>query len=293
MTITRQRKLIFATAAFLLIAAIISGLSSLAIIGRRKSERSQEYSVASGELVDPDVIVWLQPKSVDVLAGTIKYVAEFELSTAASSKTYDNDFYYSPAVALNVSIGSETFVFKANQPMLQQTGSAPLLGDFNFYPFDNFTGIITASAISGPRGQPVKLSLVVAGIPNGFKIVYTALDFTEEAIVLAEISRNPTVVTFATLIMIIMWFLALASVTFAGCLHMLEKKVEGAYLAFTIALLFAMPGVRNTMPSAPPIGCLADQMVLVWVMVILAFCVLQYFVRMILNLAPVAEKESL
>ncbi|KAJ3247168.1 hypothetical protein HDU78_004975 [Chytriomyces hyalinus] len=231
MTITRQRKLLFATAAFLLIAAIVSGLSAIAIIGRKKSERSQEYSVESGDLDDPDVTVWLQPKSVDVLGGTIKYVAEFNLSTAASSKTYENFFYDSPAFALNVSIGSET-------------------------------------------------------------IVYTPFEFAEEAIVLAEISRNPTVITFATLIMIIMWFLALASVTFAGCLHMFEKKVEGAYLAFTIALLFAMPGVRNSMPSAPPIGCLADQMVLVWVMVILAFCVLQYFIRLIITLAPVAEKES-
>ncbi|KAJ3263597.1 hypothetical protein HDU77_010419 [Chytriomyces hyalinus] len=292
MTITRQRKLLFATAAFLLIAAIVSGLSAIAVIGRKKSERSQEYSVESGDLDDPDVTIWLQPKSVDVLGGTIKYVAEFNLSTAASSKTYENSFYDSPAFALNVSIGSETFVFKANQPMTQQTGSAPLLGDYNFYPFDNFTGVITASAISGPRGQPVKLSLVVGGIPNGFRIVYTPFEFAEEAIVLAEISRNPTVITFATLIMIIMWFLALASVTFAGCLHMFEKKVEGAYLAFTIALLFAMPGVRNSMPSAPPIGCLADQMVLVWVMVILAFCVLQYFIRLIITLAPVAEKET-
>ncbi|KAJ3227322.1 hypothetical protein HDU81_006808 [Chytriomyces hyalinus] len=158
------------------------------------------------------------------------------------------------SVGLNVSIGWETFGFKANQPMLQQTVTAPLLGDYNFNPFYNFTSLITASAISGPKGQPVKLSLVVAGVPNGFRIVFSALDFTEEVIVRAEISRNPTVITFATLIMIIMWFLALASVTFAGCLHVFEKKVEGAYLAFTIALLFAMSGVRNAMSSAPPIG---------------------------------------
>ncbi|KAJ3237390.1 hypothetical protein HDU81_009488 [Chytriomyces hyalinus] len=283
----RKKTICYAVAAVVFLAAIIGCLTAVAVVARKKSESKNDYYVESpATSVTPRLVVQVNTESVDVLGGTMRCLCSFGLADDLVAPGTEEKAYPEPKSAITVTIGTKQVAFKANQPMLWQSVNIPIFGDFNFYPFDTLQSIITVSAIAG-ENTTLPIGLVLTGIPNGYNVVYTAYAVDGfEAAGLADIGRNVTVRSFATLIMIIMWFLALASVTFAAGLQFFGKKVEPPFVAFTIALLFAMPGIRNTMPAAPPIGCLADQMVLVWVMVILALCVLYYFVRLIMNIMP-------
>ncbi|KAJ3242268.1 hypothetical protein HDU77_010794 [Chytriomyces hyalinus] len=291
MTVTnptlRKKYICYGVAALVFLATIISCLTAVAVVARKKSEGKSDYYVESPETsVTPKLAVLVNTESVDVMGGHMRSLCSFQLADDLIAPGTQEKLYPEPKSAITVTIGPKQVTFKANQPMLWQSVNIPVFGDFNFYPFDTLESIITVSATTGDN-TTLPVSLILTGIPNGYNVVYAA-DTPDgfEAVGRADIGRNVTVRAFATLIMIIMWFLALASVTFAAGLQFYGKKVEAPYVAFTIALLFAMPGIRNTMPSAPPIGCLADQMVLVWVMVILALCVLHYFIRLIINIMP-------
>ncbi|KAJ3401612.1 hypothetical protein CcCBS67573_g00215 [Chytriomyces confervae] len=286
MLLPRARLIRYAVGVFLTIAAIIGGLTAVALVARSKQGDKYSYYVASPTINGTSLIIGADVQAVDVLGGTMKVLYTFETVGPIGKANPSQIVYDEPAVPINVTIGAQAFSFKANQPMLWQTGSLPIFGDYNDYPFDNFTSLITMSATYGSNQTLLPITLQLSGVPNGFEVAYAAEFIDGETYGEALIVRNSTVKTFAMLIMITMWFLAIASATFAVCLHAFEKKVEGPFVAFTIALLFAMPGVRNTMPAAPPVGCLADQMVLVWVMVILAICVLYYFVKLISGLMP-------
>ncbi|KAI8835961.1 hypothetical protein BJ741DRAFT_195930 [Chytriomyces cf. hyalinus JEL632] len=283
----RKKYICYGVTALLFLAAIISCLTAVAVVARKKSESKNDYYVESPATnVTPQIVVQVDTESVDVMGGHMRCLCLFFLADDLIAPGSEEKLYPEPKSAISVTIGPKQFSFKANQPMLWQSVNIPVFGDFNFYPFDTLESIITVSATAGDN-TTLPVSLILTGIPNGYNFRYTA-DTPDgfEAVGKADIERNVTVRSFATLIMVIMWFLALASVTFAAGLQFYGKKVEPPFVAFTIALLFAMPGIRNTMPSAPPIGCLADQMVLVWVMVILALCVLYYFVRLIMNIIP-------
>ncbi|KAJ3237391.1 hypothetical protein HDU81_009489 [Chytriomyces hyalinus] len=292
MLLPRARLIRYAVGVFLTIAIVIGGLTAVALVARSKQGDKYNYYVASPTINGTSLVINANVQTIDVLSGTMKVLYTFDAIGAIGKENPKQIVYDEPTVPINVTIGSQAFNFKANQPMLWQSGVLPIFGDYNDYPFDNFTSLLTMSATYGANQTSLPITLQLSGVPNGFEVAYAAELIEGETYGEALIVRNPTVKTFAMLIMITMWFLAIASATFAVCLHAFEKKVEGPFVAFTIALLFAMPGVRNTMPAAPPVGCLADQMVLVWVMVILAVCVLYYFVKLISGLLPAAPAPA-
>ncbi|KAJ3065045.1 hypothetical protein HDU98_011548 [Podochytrium sp. JEL0797] len=150
-------------------------------------------------------------------------------------------------------------------------------------------------AVQGTYGvssnpKPLPVVLYMSGVPNGFSIFYATnnADALLEVIGNADISRSLTVKSFAIMLTLVLWFLAIIAGSFTCCVWIFERKAEPAHVAFMCALLFASPNVRNTMPSAPPIGALIDQMCLVWVMMILGACVMALMVKLIMQL--VSEK---
>jgi hypothetical protein len=50
------------------------------------------------------------------------------------------------------------------------------------------------------------------------------------------------------------------------------RKVEFTTLAALAATLFAIPGIRNGMPTTPPVGTLADFLVFFWALMIIGLC---------------------
>ena len=88
-----------------------------------------------------------------------------------------------------------------------------------------------------------------------------------------KISRSSTVVVFSTLVMIVMWAMALA-VLFMCIAVVSGRKVELAMFSFIAALIFAFATVRNSQPGVPPIGTTSDFLSFFWAEIILALSLL-------------------
>jgi hypothetical protein len=69
-------------------------------------------------------------------------------------------------------------------------------------------------------------------------------------------------------VLVLLVVVTVGMVTRAFGLH----KVGFPTLASLAALLFAIPGIRNSMPNTPPVGTLSDFIVFFWALLIVAVC---------------------
>ncbi|KAJ3103224.1 hypothetical protein HDU97_010288 [Phlyctochytrium planicorne] len=157
--------------------------------------------------------------------------------------------------------------------------------DINNYPFDKYAAndlYIEASYFdkSTNRTDPVSLPLMVffnAGLLT-YSVTKDKLENLGGEIPPSyltinlgfKVKRSLTTIFFSGLIMAIMWALSLLAVFLAVTLWISGRKVEPPTIAFAIALIFALPGIRNTQPGTPPIGCTADVVSFFWAMVLSA-----------------------
>ena len=121
----------------------------------------------------------------------------------------------------------------------------------------------------------VPITLHFAPQLAGYKIESAKTKESDDTYVDIEmkISRSSTVVVFSTLVMIVMWAMALA-VLFMCISVVRGRKVELAMFSFIAALIFAFATVRNNQPGVPPIGALSDFLAFFWAEIILALSLL-------------------
>lgn len=79
-----------------------------------------------------------------------------------------------------------------------------------------------------------------------------------------KITRSEPVVFFSTLVMIIMWLLAIITALMALRILFSDRLPEIGLLGFLGALLFAFPAIRNAQPNVPPVGTLGDFLSFFW-----------------------------
>ncbi|KAJ3007545.1 UNVERIFIED_CONTAM: hypothetical protein HDU68_003464, partial [Siphonaria sp. JEL0065] len=179
--------------------------------------------------------------------------------------------------------------------MTNQTSSIFLDSDANNYPLDKFSVTFTVrgffntstATTSSSAKQPLPINVNIFGTPLGWSLQYTATALVDNTAALLTIygARNPTTITFALLILGLMWTMSILAVFLAYATWFKEsKKLELPYLLITIALLFAIPTIRNAMPSVPAVGVLADQMVTGWALLLLSGSVVSHFVNLLWSL---------
>lgn len=84
-------------------------------------------------------------------------------------------------------------------------------------------------------------------------------------------ARSVPVIAFALGLMAVLVLLVV--VTAAMVAHAVAwRKVGFPTLASLAALLFAVPGIRNSMPGTPPVGTLSDFLVFFWALLIVSLC---------------------
>ncbi|KAJ3022391.1 UNVERIFIED_CONTAM: hypothetical protein HDU68_009179 [Siphonaria sp. JEL0065] len=232
--------------------------------------------------------------SIDVPGQVLKVTYEFQLTGDLLGKWKGafQETKYDLAFANTI----QKFTFASGSALLPQIGTVPIDGDFNQYPFDTYDSYFVLQGTFGKNQTALPIRLTLAGVPNGFNIEYLVAEGESdiphtEVYGLSRISRSDSVKTFSMLTVLTMWGLGISAAIFTACLYLFDKKAEPPVVGFHIALLFAMPSVRNSMPVAPPIGALIDQMCLVWVMTILAICVLLQFFKLVWAMI-VAERAA-
>ncbi len=143
-------------------------------------------------------------------------------------------------------------------------------GDANDYPFDQYSGGMSfylESLEPDTAGEYIPFTYFVEESLPGFDIkaivdeAYTTADYVAMDI---KISRSMPVVFFSSLVMIIMWLLAIITGLMAIRILFSDRFPEIGLLGFLGALLFAFPAIRNAQPNVPPVGTLGDFLSFFW-----------------------------
>ena len=71
-----------------------------------------------------------------------------------------------------------------------------------------------------------------------------------------------------------MWALALGALAVAVSLVARRRRFEAGFAAFSAALLFAFPTVRNSLPGIPPVGVLFDYAAFFWAEALVALALI-------------------
>ncbi|KAI9349135.1 hypothetical protein BDR26DRAFT_930795 [Obelidium mucronatum] len=279
---------------------VIVSLILVGVNAHASAKGRANYFVSSAAVYDNATVDYLDitafVNSIDVPNQFMKVTYMFQLGGDLLGRA--KGIFHQTKYDLNFASTTQKFSFPSGSLLIPQTGTILIDGDFNQYPFDSFAGYFlvqgtynykSSSSSGNETLLPLPIRLTLSGIPNGFNVEYVVLDTTTtetqeqqqhtEVLGLANISRSDSVKSFAMLITITMWALGVASAVYTASIYLFDKRPEPPTVGFHVALLFALPSMRNSMPVAPPIGSLVDQMCLVWVMMVLAICVLLQFVK--------------
>jgi len=88
----------------------------------------------------------------------------------------------------------------------------------------------------------------------------------------ADIHRAASTKVFSLLVISIMWFVTIAVVLITFQVVVRGREVTAPLIGSFVALLFALPAVRNVQPNVPPIGTLGDIVGLFFNMLIVSAC---------------------
>lgn len=143
-------------------------------------------------------------------------------------------------------------------------------GDVSFYPFDvhSLDMEIYAEEPSAngnsSNATPVPIALSFISPLNTVAFsgdISTVVEGNNPFIfsLTATVSRTVGIRAFTVFIALIMWILSLLTVAIAVVFIVyLERAPEAPMLAAFGAILFALPALRNSLPTAPGIGCALD-----------------------------------
>ncbi|KAJ3085620.1 hypothetical protein HK102_013986, partial [Quaeritorhiza haematococci] len=146
-------------------------------------------------------------------------------------------------------------------------------GNVALYPFDFHTVNYTVYAYeNNVTTATIPLAVSWRNVLEGFDISSTIRPNDRNGFVITvQLSRLTAAKVYSIFTAFVMWTLALTVFRFASDgIFDRNKKVEGPVMGACIAMLFALPALRNTQPGAPPIGCIADIYAFFWAEFIIA-----------------------
>ncbi|KAJ3334263.1 hypothetical protein HDU76_003912 [Blyttiomyces sp. JEL0837] len=126
---------------------------------------------------------------------------------------------------------------------------------------------------AGGEGMVGLEAWVVADVP-GFTISTDEVDDISDdgdGTILSmrvTVMRSFTTKLFSIFVMVIMWALSFLTLGLSISPWLLQKAVEPPAIVFGLALVFALPAVRNSQPGVPPIGCTSDVVSFFWTMML-------------------------
>ncbi|KAJ1537513.1 hypothetical protein HK405_014583, partial [Cladochytrium tenue] len=218
------------------------------------------------------LILALKTTSTDFLSSRIgynlrvypggKYVSNSELQVATQNISLVMDGverkFWTESGLVNSQSQANPFDF-----MIVSTGSILL------YPFDVHTNTYNITAYEGSNTSlPIPICLQFKNIVENFQVTVTPRYLNDAHATLAmtvQVARNTTTRLFSVFTGLLMWVLGVSVTRFAiDAMSDPRKQIEGPVMGVCIAMLFALPALRNTQPNIPPIGVLSDVYAFFW-----------------------------
>jgi hypothetical protein len=270
-----------------LLVLIIFSIIYISVLGAYDQENqvsSRIYSQKEG--INPNhIAIDVKVTNIDPINGTLQARLQFtpKGNLLASDKvSLDKTLW----LEVNADRGKAEYEFKRGDAMNPITVTYSLFGgNANYYPFDHHNALmhfdLSTPANKGklpteeeivdgraplPEYDQVPITIDFDGSYGGYTLKVEELD--EDLIGYADlsmnISRSPTVITFACFVMLLKWLLAMTTLFMMLAVTVRGRKVELSMFTWMAALLFALPPLRNSMPDIPPIGSLPDFVAFFW-----------------------------
>jgi hypothetical protein len=175
-------------------------------------------------------------------------------------------------VELQISDGktAQDFRLRADEPLSPAAFVAGLQGAVSRYPFDTYSTNIALSAVerstkAGPTTIPVRVT-VWEGVPALLLRVTKARppDAAQTSTLTFEAYRPASHVFFGCVVYGLMVLMAICSVVIGSLTFVGLRRIEVTLVGALTGMVFALPLVRDALPGAPPLGVLADVLVLLW-----------------------------
>ncbi|KAG2454098.1 hypothetical protein HYH02_001137 [Chlamydomonas schloesseri] len=276
------------------------------LVQRQRQPLAPRHDNETGQLLEPDeygiaLVAAINSTLVALDVNTNAATMSFELRALS----YNNEFKVvdergrvsMPGVSIKSdvvsAIGAGDLTMKtgdraASRPVA--TVLTPIRGMY-YYPFDSYyVDVRIQSYLLGPDGARLPLAVIVSqrNLVTGWvqqvsmvKNVFDNynvwwLDPSENAgsdVLVGyriHVQRSNFVKFFACLVLIVMWTLTAAALTYAVDLNFLRpRNAMMMECTMMITLLFAMGNIRNVMPGIPGIGVGIDQYGYIWIMILL------------------------
>jgi len=138
-------------------------------------------------------------------------------------------------------------------------------GHIGDYPFDVYRGLMIVEMGDLRNNDMVPTSLEIDTNTQDFRLEATAHAISYPGLLLVQlkVTRSFTVLFMACAGMAFMWAIGIAVILMT--LRLATRGFMIDTLAFYSALLFALVGFRNSLPSTPPIGTMSDYIAFFWV----------------------------
>lgn len=164
-------------------------------------------------------------------------------------------------------------------PLESQEIAVEMDGSVGGYPFDRYTADFSFM-VEEPRPDDtlavIPLSIGTAKAETGWYTDYR-IDSTsgpEAKITVVNMQREAFIISFAILLVALMLLLAGMSIAVGVLCVTNRRESDAGILGWQVAFLFALPFVRQVLPGNPPIGCLLDEAVFAWAMLLCVVAVL-------------------
>ncbi len=196
-------------------------------------------------------------------------------------------------LALLVGVGLTIAVMCICRPSVDL--NIPLLsGSTRDYPFDQFTSglqlYIRTDINNSDFQEPIPLFVTFDGEAQGLYFTPSFSNPESDKPTLVEISigvhRTALAIFFCIFAIVIMWAFAIVMVILTLQYAVHKRQIEPPILTASVALLFALPALRNVQPGVPPIGCSSDLLGFFWDMTIIAICTVAIFLMYVLRWWP-------
>ncbi|MGV8120766.1 MAG: DUF4436 family protein [Candidatus Xenobiia bacterium LiM19] len=276
------------------VCAIVFIIAYSRLLGgyRLESEQTVQHFSQASKNRNNAVQITAHVVSIDPVKGELLIRLQFEPNDDLLDE--DDLLINSITVYTNSAAGRTDATFKKGESMQPIDVTVALQGESSHFPWDDYNGVLwvclashreTSGDDEGWIAVPFTLDLK-AGVP-GFKIYTREIPQKTKGFSVAEINfkveRANSARSFSIFIMLLIGLLTVVAFLAGFMVVAGGRKVELAMFSWLGAQLFAMLPLRNAMPGAPPIGCLADYLSFFWAEAITAATLIAVILTWILR----------
>lgn len=256
---TRRRRQARWTVLLLLIVPLVAVIVAVRVVGN-----SPEQEVGSaGEVRDDGVTIRAVVRGIDPVQGEMSVRLAF---APIGSYTGPNGLTEPLRLLVFRTTGSGLLDFETGQPMQPVDVALALDGSrITRYPLDRYDADLAVIALD-EDGEAVPVSIEVFANVGDFDVSSHTPTLREPTSARVELraQRGWSTLSWVLILTVVFWLLALGATSIVWLVVVASKPVPVWSWGFLAGMLFALPGLRATLPGNPRLGTLVDWAAFYW-----------------------------